>query len=111
MLSPAPNSMTRPATCTSWHVSLTRCISVRWRAELYHALWLKLSRSKSPSAAAGADMVLDVRHVVSEDADRLFQLVRIGVLQERISDFWPVKDASKGLLRNGDISRQSTAKR
>jgi hypothetical protein len=38
----------------------------------------------------------------------LFQLLRIGVLDARISDFWPFKDAVKGLLRNGNIVSKHT---
>ena len=51
----------------------------------------------------GANGILDVWHAVPEDTNCLFQLLRVGVRHVRISDLWPVKDASKGLLRDGDL--------
>ncbi len=48
--------------------------------------------------------ILPVRYAVSEDAHCFFQLLRIRVFEARVSDLWPVKDATKGLLRNGNTS-------
>src|SRR5438034_4299270 len=54
----------------------------------------------------GANGIRRVRYAVSEDTHCLFQLLRIRVLDARIPDLWPVEDATKGLLRNGDVVSQ-----
>src|SRR5262249_26529521 len=53
--------------------------------------------------------VLPVRFAVAEDTHGLVQLFRISVLDAGISDFWPVEDAAKVLLENGNIVRKRAA--
>src|SRR6516225_11103281 len=53
--------------------------------------------------------IFSIRYAVPEDTNRLLQLLWIGVIDVRISDFWPVVDAPETLLGNGNIVGQHTA--
>ena len=51
-----------------------------------------------------ANWIFSVRHAIPEDTNRLVKLLWIGVIDVRISDFWPVVDAPETLLGNSNIA-------
>src|SRR6516164_4498873 len=53
-----------------------------------------------------ANRIFGVRYTVAEDTNRFLRLLRIGVIDVRISDFWPVVDAAETLLGNSNIVSQ-----
>src|SRR5215472_15976433 len=55
-----------------------------------------------------ANWIFSVRYAIPEDTNRLLQLLWIGVIDVRISDFRPVVDAAEILLRNGNIVSKHT---
>src|SRR5262249_23405024 len=56
-----------------------------------------------------ANWIFSVRYAIPKDTNRLLQLLWIGVIDVRISDFRPVVDAAETLLRNRNIVSQYTA--
>src|SRR6476659_3404448 len=54
----------------------------------------------------GANRILLVRLTLAEDPHRFLQLLRIFMLEACISDFRPLQNAPKVLLRNSDILSQ-----
>src|SRR6516165_11206710 len=56
-----------------------------------------------------ANWIFSVRYAIPEDTNRLLQLLWIGVIDVRISDFRPAVDAGETLLGNSNIVGQYTA--
>src|SRR6516162_6414114 len=56
-----------------------------------------------------ANWIFSVRYAIPEDTNRLLQLLGIGVIDVRISDFRPVVDAGETSLGNSNIVSQYTA--
>src|SRR5215472_10656476 len=57
----------------------------------------------------GSNWIFSIRFAIPEDTNRLLQLLWIGVIDVRVSDFRPVVDALETLLENGNIVTQYTA--
>src|SRR6516162_2781787 len=56
-----------------------------------------------------ANWIFSFRYAIPEDTNRLLQLLWIGVIDVRISDFRPVVDAAETLLGNSNIVSQYNA--
>src|SRR5262245_3868101 len=74
-------------------------------------MWVLHHGFKRNQLEDSTDGILLVRHAVSEDPHCLFQLLRISMLEARVSDLWPVEDAPKGLFSDREILSRRAGQR